>query len=82
MKTAPFKTKTDKAKELYIYGDRVGAMKIFKTFKVGFTKEERRIMQIAYECQTGHEQFYQNIGIDTTDMWSRAKELIKNRYGI
>lgn len=82
MKTAPFKTKTDKAKELYIYGDRVGAMKIFKTFKVGFTKEEQRTIQIAHESQTGSAKFYQDLGIDTDAIWTKAKEIIKNKYRI
>ncbi len=75
-------TKTDKAKELFIYGDRVGAIAIFKTFKQGFTKEEKRTLQIAHECQTGHEAFYQNLGINTIDIWTKAKEIIKNKYGI
>lgn len=75
-------TKTDKAKELFIYGDRVGAIAIFKTFKQGFTKEEKRTLQIAHECQTGNEAFYQKIGIDIETIWTKAEDIIKNKYEI
>lgn len=75
-------TKTEKAKELFIYGDRVGAIRIFSSFRLGFTKEEKRTLKIAHECQTGHADFYQSIGVDTNEIWTKAKQIIKNKYGI
>ncbi|MFV0536819.1 MAG: hypothetical protein ACK5M3_05525 [Dysgonomonas sp.] len=75
-------TKTDKAIELFTYGDRVGAMKIFKTFKIGFTPDERRTIEIAYESQTGNAKFYQDLGIDTDTLWQNAKEIIRQKYNL
>lgn len=82
--TTAFKvqTKTEKAKELFISGDVAGSLAIIKTFKQGFTKDEKRTLEIAHECQIGHEGFYKNIGIDTDAIWSKAKRIIKNKYGI
>lgn len=75
-------TKTAKAKELFSNGKVVEALKIFSTFKVGFTKEEKRTIQIAYESQTGNAGFYQSLGIDTNAMSIRAKEIIQKVYEI
>ena len=76
------KTKTAKAKELFRNGRVVEALKIFSTFKVGFTKEEKRILQIAYESQTGNADFYQSIGIDTHSIIIKANSLIEKVYNI
>ena len=76
------KTKTAKAKELFCNGKIVEALKIFSTFKVGFTKEEKRVLQIAYESQTGNAGFYQSIGIDTHSIIMEATSLIKKVYNI
>ena len=75
-------TKTAKAKELFSNGKVVEALKIFSTFKVGFTKEEKRTIQIAYESQTGKSSFYQNLGIDTKAMISEANSIIKRIYNL
>lgn len=76
------KTKTAKAKELFSNGKIVETLKIFSTFKAGFTKEEKRVLQIAYESQTGNAGFYQSIGIDTNAMSNNAKEIIQKVYEI
>lgn len=76
------KTKTAKAKELFSNGKIVEALKIFSTFKAGFTKEEKRTIQIAYESQTGNAGFYQSLGIDTNAMSNKANEIIKRVYSI
>lgn len=39
--------KTDKVISLLRGGDYVGALSIAKTFRLGFTKEQRRTLQIA-----------------------------------
>lgn len=76
------KTKTAKAKELFSNGKIVEALKIFSTFKAGFTKEEKRVLQIAYESQTGRENFYKSLGIDTQSVGVEAKSIIKRVYSI
>lgn len=50
--------KTEKAKALLKAGKFKEALSIIKTFRFGFTKEEKRSIEIAYECLSGHEQFY------------------------
>ena len=75
-------TKTDKAVELFNIGNVVAALGIFKTFRIGFSAEERRTIQIAHESMTGKESFYKSIQIDTDDIKSQALQLIKSKYNI
>lgn len=75
-------TKTAKAKELFSNGKVVESLKIFSTFKVGFTKEEKRTIEIAYESQTGKSNFYQSLGIDTQLMSAEAESIIKRTYNL
>jgi hypothetical protein len=75
-------TKTEKAKELFTNGSTVSALKIFRTFKIGFTEDERRILNIAYESRTENEKFYQDIGVNTNTIWQQAKEIIRQKYNI
>lgn len=72
--------KTDKALRMFRAGDYRGAFSIFSTFRVGFTKEETRTLQIASESLGGHAGFYRSIGINTTAEISKAKELIRTKY--
>lgn len=74
--------KTEKAVEL-LRQDRFNeAIAIIKTFRIGFTKEERRMIEIAHESLAGHSSFYENIGIDTSLCISKSKEIIRNKYNI
>lgn len=73
-------TKTEKAISLFQSGCLKEALAIFRTFRIGFTKEERRMLQIASESLTGNESFYQQIGIDTDSMISRSVEIITEKY--
>lgn len=61
-------------------GDFRGAFSIFSTFRMGFTREEVRTLQIASESLGGHDGFYRRIGIDTNAEISKAKELIRTKY--
>ena len=49
------RTKTEKAINLFESGCLKEALSIFRTFRIGFTKEERRTLKIAYECLSGSE---------------------------
>lgn len=77
-------TKTDKAKELYKSGKIAEAMKIFSSFKLDFTKDQKRIVQIASECLNveGAESFYKTLKIDTADIIDRAKYIIEYKYAL
>lgn len=74
------RTKTEKAVSLFRSGCLKEALTIFRTFRIGFTKEERRTLQIAYESLTGNKSFYQQIGIDTDSMISKSVEIIAEKY--
>lgn len=74
------RTKTEKAVNLFQSGCLKEALAIFRTFRIGFTKEERRILQIASESITGNSGFYRQIGIDTDSMIMKSKEIITEKY--
>lgn len=72
--------KTEKAKTLLKAGKFKEALSIIKTFRFGFTKEEKRSIEIAYECLSGHEQFYSSIGIDTDKEIEKVSFLLTDKY--
>lgn len=74
------RTKTEKAVSLFQSGYLKEALAIFRTFRIGFTKEERRTLQIASEILMGNGSFYQQIGIDTDSMISKSVEIITEKY--
>ena len=73
-------TKTNKAISLLRCGDFKAALAISSTFRVGFTKEERRPLKIAYECLSGNVGFYQQIGIDTNSEIEKSKSILLSKY--
>jgi len=75
-------TKTDKAVELFNLGNIVAAFGIFKTFRIGFSADERRTLQIAHESMTGKESFYKSLQIDTDAIKTQALQLIKSKYNL
>jgi hypothetical protein len=75
-------TKTSKAVALFQDGNTTAALKIFKSFRIGFSRDENRTLEIAYESMTGSEMFYRNIGIDTEMVKVKASEIIKVKYNI
>jgi hypothetical protein len=72
--------KSDKAKRLFTNGDIKGAFGIYKTLRFGFTCEEKRAIEIACESLSGNEAFYKSLGINTSDMISKSKEIITKKY--
>lgn len=74
--------KTTLAIDLFISGKTAEALKIFKTFKIGFSKDEIRTIQIAYESLTGNEEFYKAIRLDTATIRQQAMQLIKQKYNL
>lgn len=73
-------TKTSKAISLLRSGCLKEALAIFRTFRVGFTKEERRTLQIASEALSGNSSFYQQIGIDTDIEIEKSKSMLYDKY--
>lgn len=74
------RTKTEKAINLFQSGCLKEALSIFRTFRIGFTKEERRTLQIASESLAGNASFYQQLGIDTNKEIERSKSIIASKY--
>ena len=77
-------TKTQMAISLYQQGKIKASMALFSRFKIGFTPEQRRVLQIAYECTSDerNDAFYTSIGIDVGSMISQAHRIIKTKYNI
>lgn len=75
-----YRTKVDKVKSLLAAGDFQKALTIVKTFRIGFSKEEKRSIQIAYESLSGHDHFYRSLGIDTDKEIERTRQLLADKY--
>lgn len=73
-------SKTAQAVQKLKDGDLKGALSIFSTFKFDFTRDERRIMRIAYESLCGHGAFYQSLGIDASQMIADAAAILYDKY--
>lgn len=61
-------------------GNLKEALSIFRTFRIGFTKEERRTLQIASESLSGNSLFYQQLGIDTNKEIEKSKSILVSKY--
>lgn len=73
-------TKTSKAITLLSSGHLKEALAIFSTFRVGFTKEERRTLKIAHECLSGNAGFYRQLGVDTNAEIEKSRILLSRKY--
>lgn len=73
-------TKTSKAISLLHEGCLKEALSIFRTFRIGFTKDERRTLQIASESLSGNSLFYQQLGIDTAKEIEKSKSILVSKY--
>lgn len=73
-------SKTAQAVQKLKDGDLKGALSIFSTFKYDFTRDERRIMRIAYESLCGHGAFYQSLGIYANQMIADAAAILYDKY--
>ena len=61
-------------------GNLKEALSIFRTFRIGFTKEERRTLQIASESLSGNSLFYQQLGIDTDKEIEKSRSILTSKY--
>lgn len=75
-------TKTSQAVELFKSGRLKQALAIFKTFKIGFSDEEKRNISIAYESLCGSSKFYQSLGINVNLCIGSAVQTIKSKYNV
>lgn len=75
-----YRTKVDKVKSLLAKGAFQKALAIVRTFRIGFTKDEKRSIEIAYDSFLGRDKFYQSIGIDTNKEIEKARQLLSDKY--
>ena len=73
-------TKTQKAVCLLKAGNLKGALKIFRTFRVGFSSDEKRTIGIACECLCGNDGFYSSLGVDCCKMVDEAVAIVRSKY--
>ena len=74
-------TKTSKVVTYWEAGMIKEALAIVKTFRIGFTTEERRKISITYECLCGHSLFYESVGIDCEQIKKDCISIIESKYG-
>jgi len=75
-------TKTEIAKKHFLEGDLKSCLRYFKTFKLGISREDKRAIEIAFECLAGKTCFYQSLGIDTSSMVEKAVVIISKYFKI
>lgn len=70
-------SKRDKARRLINEGKNEMAIKLVKQFDLIYSASEIRILEIAHECNSGKEKFYQQLGEDTNKIKLEAINLLK-----
>lgn len=75
-------TKTHKALSLFKQGLIKESISIFKTFRIGFTKEEKRTLEIASDCLNGRSLFYEQLGVDVENTILFSKSIIRSKYSL
>ena len=73
-------TKTSKALALFEDGKIREALAIFRTFRMGFTRDEKRTIQIASDTLNGSGRFYSDLGIDASLEVKQAIQIVRQKY--
>ena len=71
---------TQRALRLYRAGQFKESLQIFKSFRLGLTSGEQRIIQIAAEIESGHGYFYSKLDINPHETIREAKAIIEKIY--
>lgn len=72
--------KTQQAISLFIQGDLKDAMKMFRSFRLGLTNEEKRSIEIACDCLCGRSSFYISLGIDCDKVINDAMSIVEDKF--
>lgn len=73
-------SKTDIVKEYVAKGNLTKAIQLAASFRIGFTKEEKRIMEIAKDVIAGRGKFYAQLGIDVEAVSIQAQAIVKAKF--
>lgn len=74
------KTKTEQIKNAIIIDEWAVAFSIAKNFFAGFTKDEKKSIDIAHESKTMNSNFYESIGVDINREVNNAKSILKSKF--
>jgi len=69
-------TKREELKEFVKLKDYKNAIKIAKSLDRSYSKDEIRILEIAYECLSSNEKLYLQLGLDIDNIKNEAIILI------
>lgn len=69
-------TVRDKARKHLSDGDLTKALRIAKELDITYSKEELRVLGIAYETMSGKHKFYEQIGLNVKDIEKEALSLL------
>ena len=72
-------TKTEIVRQHIASKDYKAALRIAKTFKIGLTREEQRMLQYAHECIV-YPESYEQLGRDIEKTISDGIELLVLRF--
>lgn len=75
-------TKTQVAIKLITDGNWKKALSIIRVFRLGFTRSQKRLIEIAADVLNGHEKFYRDLGLDTDKAVFECKEMILEKYKV
>lgn len=82
MAMSDFETKTQKALRYYQNNDFKSALEIFKDFDRAFSKEDLRVVQIAYDIFAGFDSFYRQLHYDINYFVTKSLQIIDQRFNI
>lgn len=82
MAMSDFETKTQKALRYYQNNDFKSALEIFKDFDRAFSKEDLRVVQIAYDIFAGFDSFYRQLHYDINYFVTKSLQSIDQRFNI
>lgn len=74
-------TKSAKVKKLIRGGNWKDALNILRYFRLEFTREQKRSIEITSDVLNGHGGFYRQLGIDTEQVSRECKAMLMAKYG-
>ena len=73
-------TKSAKVTRLVRSGNWKDALNILRYFRLEFTKEQKRAIEITSDVLNGHGSFYRQLGIDTEQVSNDCKAMLTEKY--
>lgn len=72
-------TKSDKVRRLVAAGELKQALCLTRSFRLGFTKQQRDVLNRGYECLV-NPQFYKSLGYDLEACTQEAYKIVVEYY--